>query len=307
VYELHTPVLLQETLDWLLNQIWGTQLQNTGAKIYVDATVWLGWHSEQILTHLSTSDTLIVIDRDSENLERATNLLNSSKVIPAHASFAELETILKDQKIDGILYDLWVSSVHYDDGERGFSIRTEGPLDMRFDRKGDGITAKELLAQISEVELRKALQIYADEPKAYYIAKAIVEKREVTPITTTKELSDIIEWSSFDKKSTLRCFQAIRILVNKEFEQIEKSIPAAIHHLKPGWRLAVITFHSIEDRLIKTLCKEFETPKTHPITGQITEPGIIKKVIKKPIEASEEEMKANPRSRSAKLRIYEKL
>ena len=161
-------------------------------------------------------------------------MLNTPNVVAVHASFSDMENILSGKEVDGILYDLGVSSVHYDDANRGFSIRSDGPLDMRFDRHSGGITAQELLAKISEIELRKALQSYADEPKAYFIAKAIVEKRTTTPITTTKELSDIIESASFDKKSALRTFQAIRILVNKEFEHIEKSIPVAIQHLKHG-------------------------------------------------------------------------
>lgn len=227
----------------------------------------------------------------------------------AHSSFAHLHSILQEKgfdHIDGILYDLGVSSVHYDEGDRGFSTRFDGPLDMRFDRT-NGITAAHILATYDERELFRIFRDYADEPKAIFIARAIVESRRSHPLTTTTELKALIEKSSFDPKSPIRVFQALRIEANRELEAVEDSLHAAVKLLAPQGRICVITFHSIEDRLVKNLFKTYETPETHEITGAITKPAILHKVHKKPIEPSSEEQKNNPRSRSSKLRVLEKI
>jgi 16S rRNA (cytosine1402-N4)-methyltransferase len=252
-----------------------------------------------------------MIDRDPENLALASARLNDSRVTAICGSFGDIIQLLQSlsiTQIDGILYDLGVSSVHYDDGERGFSIRENGPLDMRFNRQDNSLPpASEWLKQVDERELYRGLQEYADEPKAYFIAQAITLARKTSPITTTGELKSIIEAASFDPKSALRCFQAIRIMVNGEFAEIERSIPDATQLLRSGGRLSIISFHSIEDRLIKNLARTLETPTIDEVTGQIITPGSLKKVIKKPIEASTTEIALNSRSRSAKLRIYEKI
>ena len=251
-----------------------------------------------------------MLDRDASNLAKATEILQDTRITPIHSSFAHLPTLLESAgipSIDGILYDLGVSSVHYDEAERGFSLRENGPLDMRFDQSSDIPTAEDVINRIPERELFRACVDFADEPKALFIARAICEYREKKRICTTKELSDIISTASFDPKSPLRVFQAIRILVNQEFEHIRQSIPAAISALKPDGRLCVITFHSIEDRLIKNICREYETPKVDEYTGRILEYPILKKVYKKPVEPSQKEIAENPRSRSAKLRVYQKL
>ncbi len=253
MFELHTPVLLTESLDALL-------LNQNGAdsRIFVDATVGLGGHSSNILPALNSSDRLIVIDRDSANLEKAKMILSDPRVTAIHSSFAHLHTLLEREKIlkiDGILYDLGVSSIHYDEAERGFSIRENGPLDMRFDQMSTLPTAEDLIHTWGERELYRAFVDYADEPKALFIARAIVEQRTKKRIRTTAELTEIISTSSFDPKSPLRVFQAIRIAVNGEFEHIRDSLPQAIESLRPGGRLCVITFHSIEDRLVKNICK----------------------------------------------------
>ena len=178
---------------------------------------------------------------------------------------------------------------------------------MRFDTIGTTKTAEYIIRTYSEHELTTIFRNYSDEPKAYFIAKAICEIRKTHAITSTKQLQSIIENASFDKKSTLRVFQALRIEVNDEFEHIETSIRQAIEMLKPGGILAVITFHSIEDRIVKQLCKKFETPETDALTGRITKTAVIKKATKKPIEPTSQEIASNPRSRSAKLRIYKKI
>lgn len=280
-------------------------------RIFVDATLGLGGHSSHLLARIQPTDRLIGIDRDAANLQAAQATLGMTENFTAvHSSFAQLREILEKmdiRKIDGILYDLGVSSVHYDQADRGFSFRSDGPLDMRFDPIGTEKTAEQIVRTYSEHELATIFRNYADEPKAYFIAKAICEIRKLQPITTTKQLQEIIENSSFDKKSTLRVFQALRIEANDEFGHIETSIPQAIELLKPGGILAVITFHSIEDRIVKQLCKKFETPEIDELTGSITKPAVIKKTTKKPIEPTPEEVGSNPRSRSAKLRIYKKI
>lgn len=305
VFELHTPVLLEETLEWILSTA------SSQDRIFVDATLGLGGHSSHLLARISPTDRLVGIDRDAKNLQVARDTVGSSEnFVAIHSSFAHLQDVLKNidiHEIDGIMYDLGVSSVHYDQADRGFSFRSDGPLDMRFDTKGTIKTAEHIVRTYSEHELATIFRDYADEPKAYFIAKAICEIRKTQPIVSTKQLQAIIEDSSFDKKSTLRVFQALRIEVNDEFGHIETSIPQAIELLKPGGILAIITFHSIEDRVVKQLCKKFETPETDELTGRIIKAAVIKKTTKKPLEPTSAEVASNPRSRSAKLRIYKKI
>lgn len=261
-----------------------------------------------LLAHISENGLVIGIDRDADNIALAEkNLVDFKKNhISEHASFADIENILQKNalsEIDFILYDLGVSSAHYDDADRGFSLRFDGPLDMRFNRKS-GKTAADLIATLSEEEIRRILYIYADEKKAPFIARAIVEARKAKKITSTLELVDIISKASFDKKSPLRVFQALRIAVNNEFEHIENSLHSAIRHLRVGGMIAVITFHSIEDRIVKQLFSPYLEGKIDEITGQETLPPKLKKYNKKPIIPTEAEIANNPRSRSAKLRIY---
>jgi 16S rRNA (cytosine1402-N4)-methyltransferase len=230
---LHTSVMLQESVDSIFED--DGSLLSTG-RIYVDATAGLGGHSEYILSKLATNDRLIMIDRDPENLDLASARLSDSRVTPVCASFGDIASILGQLEIpsiDGIIYDLGVSSVHYDDPERGFSIRENGPLDMRFNRRSSELVpASEWLMRVGERDLFIGMRDYADEPKAYFVAKAIVAARTLKAITTTGELKAIIEAASFDPKSALRCFQAIRIMVNNEFGEIQKSIPAAVQALR---------------------------------------------------------------------------
>lgn len=226
------------------------------------------------------------------------------------ADFRKLKEKLSDlgiSRIDSILYDLGVSSAHYDDSERGFSFRFDGPLDMRFDRTGDSPTAADFLRTASEAEILRVLRDYGEEPKAFFIAKAVVATRKAHPLKTTGDFLKLIEEASFDPKSKTRTFQAVRIAVNDEFGSIEDSLRQAVELLNPEGRLSVITFHSLEDRLVKTALKEFERDVPDELTGMPLVKAALKKVHKKPIEPSPEEVKNNPRSRSAKLRVCEKL
>jgi 16S rRNA (cytosine1402-N4)-methyltransferase len=177
---------------------------------------------------------------------------------------------------------------------------------MRFDRTDDSPTAADFLGRASEAEILRVLREYGEEPKAFFIAKAVVAGRKECPLKTTADFLKVIEESSFDQKSKVRAFQAVRIEINDEFGSIESSLRQAVEVLSPGGRLSVITFHSLEDRLVKTVLKEFIQDVPDPITGMPVIRAALKKVQKKPQEPSEEEVKNNPRSRSAKLRVYEK-
>lgn len=262
-----------------------------------------------LLDHVSSWWKVIGIDRDFDNIILAKENLKdySSEVYQAeHASFASLYDICEKnnfKKIDFILYDLGVSSAHYDDALRWFSLRFDGPLDMRFDRT-KGKTAEDLVMNMSEEDLRKIFYIYADEKKAPFIARAITEARKNQKIDTTFKLLEIIKSSSFDKKSPLRVFQALRIAVNEEFSHIEDSLAAAIDLLEKNGLIAVITFHSIEDRIVKQFFSKYLEWEIDEITGQQIVPPVLKKFNKKPIIPTPEEVEQNPRSRSAKLRIY---
>lgn len=209
-------------------------------------------------------------------------------------------------EVDFILYDLGVSSAHYDDGVRGFSIRFDGPLDMRFDRT-IGETAEDLVMRLPERELMHVFTRYADEKKALFIARAICERRKIEKIDTTFKLLRIIEDASFDAKSAPRVFQALRIAVNDEFGHIERSLAQAIRRLSVGGKIVVITFHSIEDRLVKNIFSEYTHDIIDDFTGQTRIAASCRKYTKKPIEPTPEEIQNNPRSRSAKMRVLEKI
>lgn len=242
----HIPVLFSE-----ISEIYK---DTSPRQFVVDATQGLGGHTKMFLENLENNGKVIGIDRDIANIIIANeNLKNFSLHISENASFAEIENILQKNNfphIDFILYDLGVSSAHYDDAERGFSLRFDGPLDMRFDRTA-GRMAEDIVANWSEADLRKIFFDYADEKKAIFIARAIVEARKTEKIDTTFKLLEIIKSASFDKKSPLRVFQAIRIAVNNEFDHIIDSFEQAVQNLRIGGKIAVITFHSIEDRVVK--------------------------------------------------------
>lgn len=308
----HIPVLFHEYIDSL-------DLSSTKQNIVVDCTLWLGGHAVGIIQKLHKGDIFIGFDLDNDNLKNAEATIEKSVGGYAkehgitlhflHANFRDLRTKLQEIGIDSVTavcYDLWVSSAHFDDADRGFSFRFTGKLDMRFDRENGGQTAYDLVNHASERELIEMLRNYGEEPKARFIAEAIVKARKTKPLETTEELTKLIEETSYDPKSVLRSFQGIRIAVNDEFGSIETSLRDAVALLTSWGRCSVITFHSLEDRLVKQVFAEYLQAERDEFTGQDRVPATLKKVTKKPLLPTEEEIKRNKRSRSAKLRIVEK-
>ena len=296
----------------------GLNIKENG--IYVDCTVGGGGHSFEIAKRLG-SGHLYAFDRDEEAIQKSTETLApfSEKVTIIKSNFKDSPSILKSlgvEKIDGFLIDLGVSSHQIDEGERGFSFVHDGPLDMRMDRSDNSLTARDIVNNFSYEDLVKIFYSYGEEEFSKNIAKKIVEQREKKPIETTFELRDIIE-SSLPKKvvfsrggASKKVFQALRIYVNGELEGLDKVLEELISLLNAGGRGCVLTFHSLEDRIVKNVFKLYSTDCICPPKTPICICGhkaSVKLVNRKPIVASEEEQKRNSRSTSAKLRIVEKL
>ena len=306
----HVSVLLDECIE-------GLNIKPDG--IYVDGTLGGAGHSSQIAKHLSTG-LLIGVDRDPVALKAAGERLApfGDRVKLVHSNFAEIPQVLKDlgiEKVDGILLDLGVSSPQLDDGSRGFSYMADAPLDMRMD-SGDSLSADTVVNTWPQEELKRIFYEYGEERYAPQIAAAICRKRESAPIRTTLELVDIIRSAmppaALREKQhpAKRTFQAIRIAVNDELGAVEKIMKDAIPCLNVGGRLAVITFHSLEDRIVKTgmasAVKGCTCPPSFPVCVCGKKPQ-VKLISRKPIVSTEEELERNPRARSAKLRVCEKL
>jgi 16S rRNA (cytosine1402-N4)-methyltransferase len=306
----HVSVLLNETINEL-------NIKEDG--VYVDCTLGGAGHSEKILKKLSKSGKLIGIDQDQDALKAAQKRLsNYDNVVFVHDNFLNINSILNElniDKVDGILMDLGVSSYQLDEAERGFSYMKDSFLDMRMNRESE-LSAFDVVNSYSEEKLYKLIKDYGEEKFAKRIAKFIVEKRKEKDINTTFELVDIIK-NAIPAKArregphpAKRTFQAIRIEVNKELEILGKAIEDSVERLKVGGRISIITFHSLEDRIVKNKYKELENPcicpKNFPICVCGKSPK-LKIITRKPIEPSEEEILNNPRSRSAKLRVAEKI
>ena len=306
----HISVLLQECLD-------GLNIKPDG--IYIDGTLGGAGHSGQIAKRLTTG-RLIGIDRDPVALKAAGERLSpyGDRVTLVHSNFCRMAEVVKElglPGVDGILLDLGVSSPQLDEVSRGFSYMADAPLDMRMNGK-DALTAREVVNTWPQEELRRILWNYGEERYAPQIAAAICRRREESPIETTLELVDVIRSampaSALREKQhpAKRTFQAIRIAVNDELGSVEKAMEVAIPLLNPGGRLAVITFHSLEDRIVKLSMAEAAKGCTCPPQFPVCVCGkkpIVKLISRKPIVATPEELEANPRSRSAKLRVCEKL
>lgn len=306
----HRSVLLAECIEALAIRPDG---------IYVDGTAGGGGHSAAIASHLE-SGRLIAIDQDEAAIEAAGKRLApfGERAVVVRSNFSELERVVHEQgyeQIDGLLLDLGVSSYQLDTAERGFSYSADAPLDMRMDKR-KALTAYEVVNTYSEAALKKILYDYGEERFAPSIAAAIVRERARKPIETTSELSELIKRSipPFAREGghhpAKRSFQAIRIEVNGELAIIEPTIRTAVSLLRPGGRLAVITFHSLEDRPVKQtmadLARGCTCPKEFPVCVCGRKP-FVRVITRKPILPSAKELEENPRSRSAKLRVAEKL
>lgn len=306
----HVSVLLNECIE-------GLNIKDNG--IYVDGTLGGGGHSSEILKNLSDKGLLIGIDQDRDALKAASaRLQNYKNVKYVHNNFYNVDSILNElgiEKIDGMLMDLGVSSYQLDTGDRGFSYMQDAPLDMRMNRD-NSLSAYEVVNNYDEEELYRIIRDYGEEKFAKRIARFIVEKREEKNIETTLELVDIIKAAIPAKARregphpAKRTFQAIRIEVNSELSILNKAIEDGVNRLNKGGRMAIITFHSLEDRIVKLKFKELATACTCPKEFPICICGgkaKVKIISRKAIEPSKEEVDENPRSRSAKLRVIERI
>lgn len=305
----HKSVLLNETID-------GLNIKPDG--IYVDGTLGGGGHAYEVCRRLGEKGSIVGIDQDAAAIEAASARLKDfgEKVTIVRSNYCDMKSKLHElgiDKVDGIVLDLGVSSYQLDTAERGFSYREDAHLDMRMDTR-QKMTARDIVNDYTEADLYRVIRDYGEDKFAKNIAKHIVQARAVKPVETTAELSEIIRASipmKFQKKSghpAKRTFQAIRIELNRELDVLRDSLDDMIDLLNPGGRLCIITFHSLEDRIVKSAFRKNENPCTCPpdfpvcVCGKKSKGSII---TKKPILPSEEELEYNSRSKSAKLRIFE--
>ncbi len=301
----HVPVLLIEAVDAL-------NVKPDG--VYVDATFGRGGHSQAILARLGEQGCLIVFDKDPTAIETARAILDTRLTV-IHAGFAQLDQALREMgvvKVDGVLLDLGVSSPQLNEASRGFSFRMSGPLDMRMDTTR-GQTAEAWLAKVEEKELAEVIANYGEERFAKQIARAIVAARAGGPINTTRLLSkivaEVIPTYEPGQNPATRTFQAIRIYINQELEELSLVLPQCVALLTPGGRMAVISFHSLEDRIVKRFLKSEAQPDKLPSKFPIKAADLPQprmQLIGKAIRPSAAECAANPRARSAVLRIAER-
>jgi len=307
-YDYHLPVLLREAVDLLITRKDG---------IYIDGTLGGGGHAAEIIGRLNYGGTLIAFDKDEEAIkynrvrlmgENRTNT-GMPKIVLVNESFDKACSITEGKAISGILLDLGVSSRQFDVAERGFSYRYDSNIDMRFGRKGE--SAETILNTYSEEHIADLLRQYGEEPKARQIAKSIVSFRRVSPLKSTGELIKIIQESSNPKylnRTLSRVFQALRIAVNNELEVLEYTLNNIANVMEKGGRIVVISYHSLEDRIVKqAFKKQSQVQHRDSIYGQPLDYPALKVVTKNPVVPSDEELVRNPRSRSAKLRAAERM
>ncbi|TMH94000.1 MAG: 16S rRNA (cytosine(1402)-N(4))-methyltransferase RsmH [Betaproteobacteria bacterium] len=305
--DAHLPVLLRPAVDAL-----AIESRNDGT--FVDATFGRGGHSRLILERLGPRGRLIGMDRDPEAIASARRI-RDPRFTPVHARFSELQArlaALRAGGVDGVLFDLGVSSPQLDDPQRGFSFRSDGPLDMRMDPTR-GQSAFEWLERADESEIREVLSGYGEERFAKQIAKAIVATRRRGPVRRTGELAALVAASARTREPgqdpATRTFQALRIHVNQELEELSLALPQALAVLDSRGRLAVISFHSLEDRIVKNFMRGAARPtlpERLPVRARELPPPKLR-IVGRPAKPSAEEIRANPRSRSAVLRVAEKL
>ncbi len=291
----HIPVMLREVIDYL---------RPAPGQTFVDATLGTAGHAEKILEKIMPEGRLLGIDRDTESIEIAKERLArfGSSVELVHGNFMDIDTILGERgitKVDGMVFDLGISSFQLSNPERGFSFQKEGPLDMRLDRESY-ISAYDLVNNLNEEEISNILWTFGEERWHNRIARFLVAERQKHPILTTSQLSEIVaraipgKYRHYRIHPATRTFQAVRIAVNRELETLKTAVEKAVTFLKPGGRICVISFHSLEDRIIKFSFREFAAG------------GILKIVTPKPLTPTYDETKINPSARSSKLRVGER-
>lgn len=306
---LHEPVLAREAIQFLRCR--------PGSRL-VDCTTGGGGHAERILESIGADGSLLALDRDPEALALARGRIGhkSNRICWQVGDFRQLPVFLAElgwQKVDGILVDLGLSSMQIEDPSRGFSFLREGPLDMRFDRRS-GITAEEILNDFKEADLRSILRSYGEEPAAARIVRRIVRERKRNRIRTTRQLAGILESVAGPIPRRIhpatRTFQALRIAVNRELDDLDRFLTDAAHHLSDGGRIVVIAFHSLEDRIVKhsfiAMVPHCVCPPRLP-QCLCDHPGILNLLVKRPVRPAPEEVANNPRARSARLRAAERI
>lgn len=302
----HVPVMAHEAVAALAIKPDG---------IYVDGTFGRGGHSRLILAALNEAGRLIALDRDPDAI-RAGAAMNDARLSLSQRAFSQLNAVLDELgvgQVDGVLLDIGVSSPQLDDVERGFSFRFDAPLDMRMDTRS-GLTAAQWLATASEGEIGEVIREYGEERFAKSIARALVAARQQQPITRTLQLAQIIAhavgWREAGQHPATRSFQAIRIYLNRELEELSSVLPQCVDRLNPGGRLAVISFHSLEDRIVKRFMRAEsqgeQLPERLPVRAATLKPGRMR-LVGRAQHATEAEVAANPRARSAVLRIAERV
>jgi 16S rRNA (cytosine1402-N4)-methyltransferase len=302
----HVSVLLTEAVDALAVK---------PAGVYVDGTFGRGGHSGAILARLGPGGRLVALDRDPQAIAAGQALAADGRLTLVHAWFGELDRVLAQlaiDAVDGVLLDLGISSPQLDEGSRGFSFRFDAPLDMRMDTT-TGETAAEWLARADQREIEEVLRDYGEERFAHAIAKALVAARCERGISTTGQLAALVEKAVRTREPgqhpATRSFQAIRILINRELEELSLALPQILQLLKSGGRLAVISFHSLEDRIVKRFLRDAahpaQPPKGVPIRAAELPPPLLR-LVGKPVFPSDAEVRANPRARSAVMRVAEK-
>jgi 16S rRNA (cytosine1402-N4)-methyltransferase len=307
----HESVLLKSSIE---------SLDLLNRKCIIDATLGLGGHSEAILSHPDFSGSVIGIDQDMAHLRSAEERLQKfgDRFRAVHANFGDLESIVQSEKLsfDGILYDLGVASPHLDIAERGFSFHESGPLDMRMNATSEDKTAADLVNSLPQEELAQIFWRFGDEPLSRAIARAICEDREGTPFTSTTQLAELIVsvYRSSRKRSprhpATRVFQALRIAVNDEMNVLDRSLDACIDLIQAEGRIVVISYHSLEDRMVKRRFRQEANPCICPPKQPLCTCGkqaSLRIITRKAIIPNDDEIENNPRSRSAKMRIAEKI
>jgi 16S rRNA (cytosine1402-N4)-methyltransferase len=305
----HLSVLLNETVD-------GLNIQSDG--IYIDGTFGRGGHSRHVLSHLGEKGRLIAIDRDPQAIEAAKQFADDPRFQIVHGGFGQLAEYVEELgltgKINGVLLDLGVSSPQLDDAERGFSFLRDGPLDMRMDNS-QGQTAAQWIARAEIEDMAWVFKTYGEEKNSRHIARCIAADREKAPFLRTKDLADLIARITKNKERNkhpaTRVFQAIRIYINSELEQIDQALEGALAVLAPQGRLSVISFHSLEDRMVKRFIRRHSQGESVPHGLPIMEAELNKsrklKAVSKALKPSDAELEQNPRARSSVLRVAERL